>query len=286
MAQLKDTLIQGSARVTDTLFTNILNVNSSTTATLTDSVTRDGAITTNGGLAVGEAIKVGKLTLGATYGNNADTHIQSTGSMTFKVASTSGTVYTSLILDETYVLPYSTNSRSLGKSDRRWSGVYTNTIDASSNVTIGGTLTLTNALSVSYGGTGSTSFTANGVIVGNGTDALAQRGIYITGALGANAALSTTDAKTLTIASGSTLYLDAKEGASHIFRKGETVAVRINTGGMLEVNSSASQTKYRLLVNGDSGFTNKIAFTVNSNSPTEYASISYDSTLNAIKFVF
>lgn len=476
MAQLKDTLIQGSLRVTDSLFTDILNISSTTTATLTSSTTRSGALNVAGGIAVGEAIKVGKLTIGATHSTTGDTYITSDDTMTFKVTDASSNVYTSLILDQSYVLPYGNGNRYLGKTDQRWKNIYSQELNTTSRIhpTITGSgvagvtyssnpvtngvpalwklnlsidtpadgdvvtfkvpsaghasgvylslnngtttasykpiavsgstkltthyptnsiislaydsggqvtamypvagagatatvtggcwrvinyydsgntntlirtyasatnldlplilmnfsasatatythftsnyknvygaiandaekvatlnpstglmkvpsLQLTNALAVASGGTGAGTFTADCVIVGNGTNALAQRGIYITGALGANAALSTTDTKTLTITSGSTLYIDSKSTASHIFRKGTTTCVVINPSGNLEISSTATQSSHKLLVNGDSAFTGKIEFTNNANSLTKYASIQYDSTLEAIKFVF
>jgi hypothetical protein len=70
-------------------------------------------------------------------------------------------------------------------------------------------------LGVGRGGTGATTFTADCVIVGNGTGAMASRGLKVTGAVGADITLSPdTAGKTLTISSGSTLFLNRASGAS------------------------------------------------------------------------
>ena len=61
---------------------------------------------------------------------------------------------------------------------------------------------------------------------------------------------------------------------------------RFNPSGMFEINDGGTQDTHRFYVNGDSAFNGKIALGEQaSNVITEKASIQYDSTLQAIKFI-
>jgi len=115
---------------------------------------------------------------------------------------------------------------------------------------------------VARGGTGAGTFTANCVIVGNGTNALESRGLKVVGATNADVTIqNNTSAKalniespggaatitintaansgtgTLTLSSGNTLYINKPSGASIIFASGgadtDHENGRFNTYGML-----------------------------------------------------
>lgn len=99
--------------------------------------------------------------------------------------------------------------------------------------------------------------------------------------------LSTDTNQTLTLSSGTTLKLRARENASIMFYNGDTEAGRFNTAGNFNLGGGGTQATHKLFVNGDSGFKNKIAFVAASgNTLTENAYMKYNSTDNSIDFVF
>ena len=145
-------------------------------------------------------------------------------------------------------------------------------------------------IGVAYGGTGATTFTSDCVVVGNGTNAMESRGLKVTGATNADVVVQAyTSGKGLTIQSpggegkititsaansgtgtisinsASTIWINKPNNSSVVFTSGgaETISnekVRINTSGMLQLNTGVTQNTHKLLVNGDSAFTGKIAF--------------------------
>ena len=80
------------------------------------------------------------------------------------------------------------------------------------------------------------------------------------------------------IASNSTIFLKTTASSSSIFCTNSAERSRFNPSGMFEVNSTATQSTHRLLVNGKSAFVDGIAFTNNADTLTEYALASYDTT--------
>lgn len=166
---------------------------------------------------------------------------------------------------------------------------------------------------VANGGTGAGTFTDECIIVGNGTNALESRGLKVTGATNADVTIqNNTSAKALniespggkaaitintaanggngalTLSSGNTLFINKPTGASIVFTNDgadtDHETGRFNSKGMLQLNSTVTQNTHKLLVNGDSGFTGKVAFTNSAATLTEYAYIEYDNTLHTLNF--
>lgn len=157
-------------------------------------------------------------------------------------------------------------------------GGYTITGTLSGNAT-----NVTGTVAVANGGTGTNTFTADCVIVGNGTNAMASRGLKVTGAVDSAVTISpsTTD-KTFKISSTSTLYLNSKQGASIVFQQNDAEVARFNINGNLalgvksEASAIGTQNTHKLYVGGNSCFNGKIAFgSQASNAITENASIQY-----------
>lgn len=148
---------------------------------------------------------------------------------------------------------------------------------------------ITGVVPVLHGGTGVNSFSYDYVIVGNGSDALVQRGLKITGNVNAAVKLSSDANKTLEIYSGNTLYITRQNGTSIVFRDNNsgtyTEHGRFNVKGMFQLNSMVTQESHKLLVNGDSAFTGKLAFTNSAATLTEYASIQYNNTTHTMNFI-
>ena len=271
MAQLKDTVVQGSLRVTDSIFTNSL--------TASDLITARA-------LEITDQNAISHITLPRNTYNYMS--VPSGGELVLTSGTIMGTEYgirIKVINDPKvtggYISPGVTNKMTLGDSNLKWANVYATTLNgslAASNIT--------GTLGVGHGGTGTDTFSADYVLVGNGTSAISSRGLKITGAAGADTTIETASGKKLTIAGGSTSYISTAAGTSLIFQKATTECARFNTSGMFQLNSSVTQTTHKLLVNGDSAFTGKIAFTNSANTLTEYASISYNTTNKTIDSKF
>lgn len=134
------------------------------------------------------------------------------------------------------------------------------------------------------------------------TNVLTVGKLTITGGT-ANSSLSTTgslsissaSSKTMTINSGSTMYLQRTGTASIIFCSGGTATAnfhgRFNASGNLALetgtNNAGTQNTHKFYVKGDSAFEGKIAFaTAASNAITTQAYMQYNSTDLSIDFVF
>lgn len=191
------------------------------------------------------------------------------------------------------------------------SGTTTGTFSGSLS---GNATNVTGTVAVAHGGTGVTSFTNDCIIVSTGTtQTLVSRGLKVTGATNADVTIqNNTSAKalninspggaanitintaansgtgTITLNSGNTLYINKPTNASIIFTNGGADTShekgRFNTQGMLQLNSTVSQNTHKLLVNGDSAFTGKVAFTNSANTITTYAYIEYDDSLHTLNF--
>jgi hypothetical protein len=74
------------------------------------------------------------------------------------------------------------------------------------------------------------------------------------------------------------MFLKTTASSSIIFCTNSAERSRFNPSGMFEVNSTATQSTHRLLVNGKSAFVDGIAFTNNADTLTEYALITYNTT--------
>ena len=188
---------------------------------------------------------------------------------------------------ETYSMPTVTKDLTANKT---YSIITTKNL---SSITSVGTITSGtwngSTVQVGHGGTGATTFTSNCVIVGNGTNAMESRGLKVTGATDASVTVqANTSGKTLFInspggaadiaidtaansgtgllylSSGNTLYINKPTNASIIFTSGGANTShekgRFNINGMFQLNSNVTQSTHKLLVNGDSAFTGKIAF--------------------------
>lgn len=217
------------------------------------------------------------------------------------------------------VRPGGNDTQNLGETSHKWKGVYAtdfygslqgnaNTATsfsaaqkvyvtlgtASTTTTISGgstsaqTIGVDGTLAVAHGGTGVTSFTNDCAVVSTGTtQTLVSRGLKITGGTNENVVISSyTSGKTLTIESQDTLILNKPAGSSISFRSAGNAFALFNRNGSLQIGgeTDSTQTTYRVYIKDSNlGLTGRIAF--NTSISAEKASISYDGTLHAIKFV-
>lgn len=231
--------------------------------------------------------------VGEMWYDHGATDTVTTGKFAFREFSPASTAAaTTSGKHETFYLP----TVNTGRTDNATYTIIT-TKNLSSITTVGtitsGTWNGT-AIDVSHGGTGAGTFTADCVIVGNGTNAMASRGLKVTGAVDSAVTISpsTTD-KTFKVSSTSTLYLNSKQGASIVFQQNDAEVARFNINGNLALGVKSdgtaigTQNTHKLYVSGASCFNGKIAFGAQaSNVITEKMYMQYDTTTDILNFVF
>ena len=183
MAVLKDTLIQGSARVTDTLYANKIQGSLLKTDDL-QSPLISLYTTINNASNTSQSINLyTNNTLRGHVGiSNSSLGIYSTGKILLRPGAGSFATDRGIEVSTTAVLPYSTagtgSQVALGATDYRWNGVYSST--GNFNSATASTSSTTGALVVGGGiGTGAASYLTGSVhIKGSaGSNALIVRGI-------------------------------------------------------------------------------------------------------------
>ena len=125
MAQLKDTIIQGDARVTDTLYANELSIVNSSMKLLslinTDTLS---AVSIANGINFGSAT----TTVGHIGAETGSLGIYSLGAIALRpntsISGTSWLYNTGIKVTSTQVIPASTDTISLGTSSAKWSDLY------------------------------------------------------------------------------------------------------------------------------------------------------------------
>lgn len=249
-----------------------------------------GMVYTLGGYNSSESTYKWQFFLGADYDRSFVRHMDgATWGQWYRMPRISGTVNTAIGGSKTPV--YVSVDGEIVAGDQIKNLAYKDSLVASDIPTIDILSQTSSTLTVARGGTGVTSFTNDCVIVATGTtQTLVSRGLKVTGATDANIVIEPNAAsKTLTISSKSTLYLNKPTNASIIFTSGGADAshdvARFNPSGMFIINSESTQSSHRLHIVGDSAFNGKIAFTNTGNTLTENASMQYDATLHAIKFI-
>lgn len=252
-------------------------VGNASSATVVGNGSHSAAVTAN---EFSDILDVGQLTCVGNVSNTSMTHSNNANAeLIIKAHPTSGTNYYEARLGfssngSLYYMPVNGTS---------WKTIaYTD-----SNIT-GTAANVSGTVAVSHGGTGVTSFTNDCAIVATGTtQTLASRGLKITGGTNENVVISSyTSGKTLTIESQDTLILNKPAGSSISFRSAGNAFALFNRNGSLQIGgeTDSTQTTYRVYIKDSNlGLTGRIAF--NTSISAEKASISYDGTLHAIKFV-
>ena len=198
----------------------------------------------------------------------------------FKLSATSG---------QTYTFP-STSATLVAADGSNASGSWGISIT-------GNAANVTGTVAVANGGTGVTSFTDDCIITSttsNSKQTLVSRGLKVTGATDADVTVTTyTSGKSLLLTSnGSTLKIQSAANASVAFllstgtemgRFNQKGSLFLGTGG----SSMASFDSHRLAVDGNIATTGKVSFaTMASNVVTEKVSMQWNSTDQALEFVF
>jgi hypothetical protein len=178
-------------------------------------------------LSSGAGIAVDGLTVSNTgvidliAGNNVSVINHGDGTRTINVAATAGNVTTSGGTNGT--IPLFTSGNNIQDSILTQSGAV---------VTVGGSLNLASALSVSNGGTGSTSLTTNGVLVGNGTNQV----ISVTTGIPNQCLRSTAGAPIWGSCGSGVTSLNGQSG-------GVSIANASGAGGVVTIDNASTATK-------------------------------------------
>lgn len=374
MAQLKDTLIQGSARVTDTLYANDLNLmsaqnnkyqslisdgttalawkpallmshdvptlaslsitnmnnvpfgvnrvtNSTEAAAITNTpvLTCGGMVYTLGGYNNSDSTYKWQFYLGADYNRTFVRHMDgSTWGGWYRMPRISSTVSTAIGGTKTPVYVDSTGEIVAGTALKNLA--YKDSLAATDIPTISITDKTSGTLTVGRGGTGTTTFTAGSILIGNDANAINSGDLKIVNSNNQTLIQPVTDTTNLSSfgfnATNRQLYLHSNKGVdigsnnsisltSNKFFISLTTSLEFyynntdymqycggfSSKGKLELypdyGMTSTQETHQLYVEGDSAFNGKISFGNLSSytTITESASMQYDSTFHAIKFI-